>query len=121
MNGTVVGQEAVLRLEVVGREDEVFEVGAIIDTGFTGFLTLPSDAVQALQLPLVGSQRVILGDGTTASLGIYPGAVIWDGQRREVLMLQADSGPLIGMSLLQGHRVVLHVVDGGDVVIEPWP
>jgi hypothetical protein len=35
--------------------------------------------------------------------------------------LQADGGPLVGMALLYGSRVVLHIVDDGDVLIEPWP
>ena len=39
----------------------------------------------------------------------------------EVLVLQADGEPLVGMALLYGSRVVLHVVDDGDVLIEPWP
>jgi hypothetical protein len=27
----------------------------------------------------------------------------------------------MGMALLYGSRVVLHIVDDGDVLIEPWP
>ncbi len=47
--------------------------------------------------------------------------VLWYGQEREVLVLQADGGPLVGMSLLYGSRVMLEVVDNGDVTIDPLP
>ena len=52
--------EAVVRLEV-GNESggrEVLE--AVVDTGFTGFLTLPGAFVDALSLPLLGSLRLLL-------------------------------------------------------------
>jgi hypothetical protein len=38
-----------------------------------------------------------------------------------VLVLAADGGPLVGLSLLYGHRVTLDVVDGGRVSIEALP
>jgi hypothetical protein len=45
--------------------------------------------------------------------------VIWDGQARDVLALAADGCPFLGMSLLYGSVVTLHVVDGGLVTIAP--
>jgi hypothetical protein len=46
---------------------------------------------------------------------------LWNEEELEVLILRAEGGPLIGMSLLYGHRVVLHVVDNGDVIIDTLP
>ena len=37
-----------------------------------------------------------------------------------MLVLQADGGPLVGMSLLYGNRVMLEVVDNGDVTIDSY-
>lgn len=54
-------------------------------------------------------------------LDVYLAKVLWYGQEREVLVLQADGGPLVGMSLLYGSRVMLEVVDNGDVTIDPLP
>jgi clan AA aspartic protease len=96
-------------------------VDAVLDTGFNGFLTLPSHVVRTLRLPFVGHRRATLGDGSIAVLDLYLATVLWHEQEREVLVLQADGGPLVGMALLYGSRVVLHIVDDGDVLIEPWP
>jgi predicted aspartyl protease len=64
---------------------------------------------------------VVLGDGSTVGLDLYLATVLWDTHQREVLVLQAEGGPLMGMAMLYGHRVILHVVDNGDVLIDPWP
>jgi clan AA aspartic protease len=113
--------EATLRLTVIGPEQRQQVVDAVLDTGFNGSITLPSEAVRHLQLPFVGHRRAIVGDGRRVVLDLYLATVLWHEQEREVLVLQADGGPCVGMALLRGSRVVLHVVDDGDVLIEPWP
>lgn len=45
--------------------------------------------------------------------------ILWDGQERDVLVLSADGGPLVGMATLYSHDVFLHVVDGGQVTVQP--
>ena len=52
---------------------------------------------------------------------LYLATVLWDTQPREVLVLAAEGGSLMGTAMLYGHRVILHVVDNGDVLIDPWP
>lgn len=113
--------EATLRLTVIGPDHDQLAVESVVDTGFNGFLTLPNDVVRALSLPLVGHRRVTLGDGSTVILELYIATVLWHERARDVVVLQAEGGPLVGMGLLYGSRVVLHVVDDGDVSIEPMP
>ena len=112
-------REAVIELEIVSQNQEIERVEAAIDTGFNGYLTLPSDLVNRLNLQLAGNRRATLGDGNTVVLDVYLAKVIWHGQEREVIVLQAEGGPLIGMSLLYGNRVILTIVNGGDVTIDP--
>jgi len=122
MTGRVTARrEATLRLAVMGPAHRQHAVDAVLDTGFNGFLTLPSHVVQTLQLPFVGHRRATLGDGSIVVLDLYLATVLWHEQEREVLVLQADGEALVGMALLYGSRVVLYVVDDGDVLIEPWP
>lgn len=66
---------------------------------------------------MVGNRRATLGDGSMVVLDLYLATVSWHVQEREVLVLQAEGGALVGMSLLYGSRVVLDVVDGGEVTI----
>jgi clan AA aspartic protease len=122
MTGRVTAlREATIHLTVAGPGPHRHVVEAVLDTGFNGFLTLPSSVVQALHLPFAGYRRATLADGSTVVLDLYLATVLWHEQEREILVLQAEGGPLMGMALLDGSRVVVHVVDDGDVLIEPWP
>lgn len=60
MVGTVTADdEAVLPVTVVGiSESREMRVEAVVDTGFTGHLSLRPEAVERLALPVVGSGRV---------------------------------------------------------------
>ncbi len=122
IRGTVTAdREAVITLEIVGSDAARQTVPVVIDTGFNGFLTLPRDLVDALHLPFAGNRRATLGDGSVVELDMYLAVVVWNGQERDVLALQADGGPLVGMALLYGSRVLLDTVDGGPVTIETLP
>ena len=112
-------REAIIELRILGstQKDEIVE--AVIDTGFDGYLTPPADLVKRLELRPAGDRRATLGDGTSVVLKVYLAKVIWYNHEREVLVLQAEDGPLISMSLLFGNRITLTLVQGGDVTIEP--
>lgn len=112
--------EAVISLEVIRSRKQTQQVEAVIDTGFNGYLTLPNHLINRLKLQLAGNRRATLGDGNVVVLDAYLAKVLWHNQERETLVLQADGGPLVGMSLLYGNRVTLNVVDGGDVIIDTF-
>ncbi len=115
-------REARIVLVVSGfEESSAREIEAVIDTGFTGHLSLPSEVADRLRLPSRGSSRYRLADGGTATLRIRRALVVWHGRQRRVPVVETGSDPLVGMSLLRGSEVRLRVVDGGSVVIEPLP
>jgi clan AA aspartic protease len=93
-------------------------VDAVVDTGFTRFLTLPPATVSELGLGYRGVNSVILADGSETTLEVYGVTVLWDGQSREVIAYVSDTTPLIGMSLLHGHNLSVDVEDGGQVLIQ---
>jgi clan AA aspartic protease len=114
-------REAVIELEIVGSNQRKEKVEAVIDTGFNVYLTLPSDLISSLKLRMAGNRRATLGDGNVVVLDVYLAKVLWHGQEKDVLVLQADGGPLVGMSLLYGSLVTLEVVDDGNVTIDSLP
>ncbi len=113
--------EATIDIEVSGPNLTSEQTQAVIDTGFNGYLTLPSHLVSLLNLPLAGSRYATLGDGSVVTLEAYYATISWHGQSRKVLVLQGDGAALVGMSLLRGSRVSMDVVADGDVVIEELP
>ncbi len=110
--------EAVVTLPLRGPAGQARNVDAVVDTGFTRFLTLPTAMVAELGLGFRGVNRVILADGSETALEVYAVTVLWDGQPREVVAYVSDTTPLIGMSLLHRHNLNIEVESGGRVVIQ---
>jgi clan AA aspartic protease len=112
--------EAVISV-VVSYEGKLKSVNALIDTGFTGFLSLPPAIITELELPWSYRDRATLGDGSETLLDIYEASIIWDGQFQEIEINSADMEPLLGMSLLRGYRLQVDNIQGGLVMIEALP
>jgi clan AA aspartic protease len=119
INGVVTGElEAVIRLRVQGPQGQDEEHEAVIDTGFTDFLTLPLSAVAALGLPFAAPAQATLADGSIVQLNFHRAKVRWDGALRDVFILASPGGALVGMSLLHGYELYVQVRAGGDVKIK---
>jgi clan AA aspartic protease len=110
-------RQALIRLAVRGPTGQEQEIEAIIDTGFDGCLSLPSSIIVLLNLPWRQRGRALLADGSEAVFDIYEGTVLWDGQVRRIPVHEAETTPLIGMSLLQGYELTIEVHPGGRVTL----
>jgi predicted aspartyl protease len=93
-------------------------VDTVIDTGFSGFLTFPSETISTLGFSWEGRDVATLGDGTFCTFEVYIGLVIWDGQYREIYINESETVPLIGMQLLRGYDLRIQAIEGGLVMIE---
>jgi clan AA aspartic protease len=112
--------EAVISV-VVSHNGKLKSVNAVIDTGFTGFLSLPSTLISELDLPWSYRDRGTLGDGSETLFDIHEASVIWDGQFREIEINSAETDPLLGMRMLRGYRLQVDTMLGGLVTIEALP
>jgi clan AA aspartic protease len=112
--------EAILPI-VVKNNTTTQLIDAVVDTGFSGFLTLPSDIILALGLSWEGRDVATLGDGTSCTFEVYIAEVIWDGQYREVYINESETVPLIGMRLLRGYDLRIQAIEGGSVTIQALP
>ncbi len=113
--------EAVIRLRVRGPGGAALDVDAVVDSGFTSSLTLPSTAVAALGLVRQSGGSVALGDGSVRYFGYCAAEVECDGNWLPVLVSGIGNEVLVGMRLLAGHALRVDVVSGGVVEIEPLP
>ena len=60
-----------IRLAVGTKEGQKQLVEAVVDTGYTGFLSLPSVTINELGLVWKGIDRATLGDGSEATFEVY--------------------------------------------------
>jgi clan AA aspartic protease len=111
-------REATISLVVVNESRQTKLITAVIDTGYTGFLSLPSEIIAELDLSWTGIDRATLGDGSEVTFEVYAAKVIWDGEYRDIPINEAETDPLVGISLLYGYDLHIQTIEGGDVTIQ---
>jgi len=110
--------EATLPLVVRNSSGQREAIKTVIDTGFDGFLSLPSEIITRLGLSWIISNPATLGDGSETVFDFYTATVIWDGQYRDIDIAASETEPLLGMAMLYGYRLQIDNVEGGRVMIE---
>jgi clan AA aspartic protease len=118
ITGIVQSGECRIRLLVKGRQGREQAIDAVIDTGYTGSLTLPPALIHTLGLRWQAVDRFRLADGSICVFDVYEAKVVWDGRVRQILVDEADAEPLVGMRLLKGHKVEMEVRYRGKVTIK---
>ena len=111
--------EAVVTLTLQGPAGQAQDIEAELDTGYSGFLTLPNTVVTELGLPFAYIGRALLANDDEVTFDVHDATVLWDGRPRHIKADATGSTPLVGMLLLDNHRLVMDVVRGGRVTV--WP
>ena len=88
-----------------------------IDTGFTGFMTLRPRVTLALGLERGEDRRMMLADGQVISTPTCWATAIWHGNPTRIPVLEIDSRPVIGMSLLWDSDLTMQTRENGLVSI----
>src|SRR5437763_17133692 len=97
--GIVQAREPRIRLTIGGFRGRQQEIEAIVDCGYTGWLTLPANVIAALGLRWRGFGRGTLADGSVSLFDIYQAKIGWDGRVRPIFVDEFDAAPLVGMAL----------------------
>jgi predicted aspartyl protease len=119
----IIGQvsadrEPVILLRIQNTAGDFVQIPAVIDTGFTEFLTVPPAIIVQLGLPYEGEIPMMLAADIPEDFDQHSAWVEWDGAIREVLALRAEGVALVGMGMLRGYRLTVDGIDGGPVTIE---
>ena len=110
--------EAVVALALQGPGGQVQDIEAVIDTGYSGFLTLPAMLVTELELPFAYVGRAFLANDDEVIFDVHDVTVLWDSQPRPIKADATGSTPLVGMQLLDRHDLNIEVESGGRVFIQ---
>ena len=90
----------------------------VVDTGFTGYLTLPPTAVTVLGLPYLEDIPATLATDDEVALPVHAATIVWNDVEREVRVLATGKRPLLGTALLDGQELLAQFTEGGSVTIE---
>jgi clan AA aspartic protease len=119
--GIVQARKPLIRLTICGSRGYQQEIEAVVDTGYTGWLTLLPDMIAALNLRWQSFGRGLLADGSVRAFDVYQAKVVWDGRLRRVFVDEFDTTSLVGMALLRGYEYKMQVRARGKVTIKRLP
>lgn len=106
-----------ISLIVFASDGSTLKLSLKVDTGFTGWITLPPELIETMVLPRAGFRRVALADGSVLELPGFYVEVVWLDVIRTVVCLATTNTYLAGMSMMYGCSLRMDVVDGGRITI----
>ena len=95
------------------------DLEAIVDTGFNGFLSLAPQQIAELDLEWSRYETAELADAQEFLASLFTAEVFWDGTWKTIEVAALGSTPLLGMQLLHGCRLLIDVVENGQLTIKP--
>lgn len=116
--GRLVDRKAIVPVIFRLPQQPDFSLDFVIDTGFNDYLTLPPQAVNAMNLPLYSSIPARLADGSEALLAIHLATIIWDNVEKVVPILASGYQPLLGTAMIEGYHLEIDFEDNGLVSLE---
>lgn len=112
------GLEALIPINIVNSIGAFQTLEAVVDTGFSGALSLPESSVVELGLDYRGDRPITLADGQTHFKRTYLAGLLWHGQPIDVRAHMMGDKPMVGVALLSPCHLTIDLWDGGAVVIE---
>ena len=112
------GLEPWITISVEDDDGESHQIDVIIDTAFTGCLTLLGAVIRRLGLVRQGEHEATLARGEVENFDYYAARILWHGHSRRVDVFESIDQSLLGTELLAGSRVIVDTWEGGDVTIE---
>ena len=104
-------------IEVKGESESRVSMEALLDSGFTGAVSLPLRVIKELNLTWSGEHSVTLGDASEVGVDLYEGIVEFAGSRYRCAILSTGDVPTVGMHLMQEARICFEAVPGGVVTL----
>lgn len=90
-------------------------VDFVLDTGFSGYLTLPESVLHRLGAIASARVRSRLADGSVRPATAFTVALDWDGEIRQVEAIAYENNPLLGTSAIDGCHIDMEAWEGGEV------
>lgn len=117
ITGSVIDGRATVPVTFRLTDRPDFSIEFVIDTGFTGSLCLPPEAIAVLGLPFEYEITANLANNSNVFLKVHTAKILWNGKEQEVNVIAAGRKPLLGVALMSGNELFVHFIEGGLVSI----
>jgi clan AA aspartic protease len=119
--GRLIDRKAIVPVIFRLPQQPDFSLDFVIDTGFNDYLTLPPQAVMAMNLPLSSSLPARLADGSETLLSVHLGTIVWDDVEKVVPILASGYKPLLGVAMMEGYHLEIDFENNGLVSLAEIP
>ena len=118
ISGRVENRQALVPItyRLPGKPDLILE--HVVDTGFTGELTLPLAAITAMGLPFAYDEDIRLANDNREQVPVHVATIVWQGQELAVRVFATGRRPLFGTALMDGKELVIQFADNGLVTLD---
>ena len=105
INGPVTGnRQALVAIDITGGEGRSRPIEIVLDTGFTGYLTLPTEPIRQLGLRFVGQRTFELANGELFEFEAYIATVFWHGNQKDGIGAKVRQYSLAGHDPIMGQQ-----------------
>ena len=112
------GLEPWVTIDVEDADGTLHPHDVLIDTGFTGWLTLPEADIRQLGLSTHDHTQVVLATGEIRVIDYCIARIGWQGTLQQVVVFQSRDQSMLGMQLLKGSVITMQAWGGGGILIE---
>ena len=112
------GLEARISVDIVGITQIYQTLEVVVDTGYTGWMSLPETIIDDIGLDYAGIRPATLANGQTVPTDAYNAELLWHGRPIDIVVQALNNKPMIGAELLAYCRLTVDWWYGGDVIIE---
>ena len=118
MTGTIREMQLVLPVVFVLADGSQVTRELVVDTGFTGGLSLPMQMVEELGLPYFRRLEAELADGVMNEYLTYLAAIRWHDKALDVVTYALGDRPLLGTALLEGNTMNADFTESATFTLE---
>jgi len=118
MTGTIRKMQLMLPVVFVLADGSQVTHELVVDTGFTGGLSLSAEMVEELGIPFFRRLEAELADGKTHKYSAHLAAIVWHRKALEVVTYAIGERPLLGTALLEGNDLFAKFKENENFTLE---
>ena len=117
MTGTISNMQLMFPVVFVLADGSRVTRELVVDTGFTGGLSLSAEMVEELGLPYFRVLEAELADGKTHKYSAHLATILWHEKALEVVTYAIGERPLLGTALLEGNTLNADFTEGATFTL----
>ena len=103
---------------VLSRDGAERGIDAVLDTGFSGFLSLPRAVIDECGLTWRTFGRAVLADNRVETFDLYDAILMLDGRPKHIAVYAIEGTPLLGVNSFVDFSLRVRIQVGGRVELE---